>query len=122
MIPSGLVITRFPVPLFDTATNKDNLPAQQMLVHWLSTGVVRVVHVIPSGLVIARLPVPDDATAAYSDSSGAHATAVHEFAAAALRTVQELTVDEINPELGLLLSYKLLMLTPPHVMAFALKP
>ena len=50
VIPSGLVITRLPVPSILTATNKP-LPyvTEYQL---LSAGVVRLVQVIPSGLVI----------------------------------------------------------------------
>ena len=56
MIPSGLVITRLPVPDVLTATNKP-LPyvtPRQML----SAAEERLVQVVPSGLVITRLPVP----------------------------------------------------------------
>ena len=61
VIPSGLVITRFPVPDDATATNKP--PPYVTLVQELLAADVCEVQVIPSGLVITRFPVPDDATA-----------------------------------------------------------
>ena len=56
MIPSGLVITRFPVPDLAVATN--NPFPYATLFHKLSAAEVRMVHVMPSGLVITRFPTP----------------------------------------------------------------
>ena len=58
VIPSGEVITRFPVPLLETAQNKpasfDHATPNQLL----SAADVLEVQVIPSGEVITRFPVP----------------------------------------------------------------
>ena len=61
VIPSGLVITRLPVPLFATATNRP-LPYVTLL-QLLSAAEAREVQITPSWLVITRLPVPLFATA-----------------------------------------------------------
>ena len=65
VIPSGLVITRLPVPVPATATNFSCPvgPPQVTPSQMLSTAEVWAVQVIPSGLVITRLPVPVPATA-----------------------------------------------------------
>jgi len=55
-MPSGLVITRLPVPVTLTATNKP-LPYVTEYQE-LSAAEVRLDQVIPSGLVITLLPVP----------------------------------------------------------------
>ena len=64
VIPSGLVITRFPVPEKATAT-KSPLPYVTEF-QLLSAADVRLVQVTPSGLVITRFPVPVPATATKS--------------------------------------------------------
>ena len=56
VIPSGLVITRLPVPVLLTVTNNP-LPCVTEN-HSLSADDVRLVQVVPSGLVITRFPVP----------------------------------------------------------------
>src|SRR5258706_430624 len=55
-------MTLFPVPEFDTATNK--LLSYVIAVQELSAAEVRLVQVIPSGLVITLFPVPEEDTAA----------------------------------------------------------
>jgi hypothetical protein len=59
LIPSGLVITRFPVPVFETATNRPNSADQQTQRQLLSVALDLDVQLIPSGLVITRFPVPE---------------------------------------------------------------
>ena len=56
VIPSGLVMTRFPIPLLDTATKSPFPYATEF--HELAAAAVLNVHVIPSGLVITRSYVP----------------------------------------------------------------
>lgn len=63
VVPSGEVITRLPVPLLATATNKLRSEDQQTDCQALSAALVRVVQFTPSGEVITRVPVPDEATA-----------------------------------------------------------
>ena len=64
-MPSGLVITRLPVPVFATATNFSCPvgPPQVTDIHEFSAAEVCVVQVMPSGLVMTRLSVPWFATA-----------------------------------------------------------
>ena len=52
--PSGLVITRLPEPLTETATNVSwpTGPPQVIPSHWLATGTVLGVQLMPSVLVI----------------------------------------------------------------------
>lgn len=77
-MPSGLVMTRFPVPVRDTAT-KVPLP-HATDIHPLATAADREVHVIPSGLVMTRLPAPKSATA--TKVPFPHATDFQELSAA----------------------------------------
>jgi len=51
-------MTRFRVPLLETATNNPNSADQTTLFHVLSAAEVRVVQVVPLDDVITRLPVP----------------------------------------------------------------
>ena len=52
LIPSGLVMTRLPVPEAATAQNSDNSGLQQTERHWLSAALVLEVQVpAPSGTV-----------------------------------------------------------------------
>ena len=60
--PSGLVITRLPVPEEATATNKPFAYVTENQL--LSAADARDVHVMPSGLVITRSPVPKKAATA----------------------------------------------------------
>ncbi len=65
MRPSGEVITRFPVPVNDVATN-NRPPAGPPQVNPdqdRAAADVRLVHARPSGDVITRLPVPEVAMA-----------------------------------------------------------
>ena len=84
-MPSGLVITRLPVPLAATAQNSDNSGDQLISYHELSAALVRAVQLTPSGLVITRLPVPLEATAQNSDNSGDQQTLNHVLSAALVR-------------------------------------
>ena len=84
MIPSGLVITRLPVPVKPTATNKP-LP-YVIALQLLSTAAVRPVQVIPSGLVITRLPVPVWLTA--TNKPLPYVIETHSLSAADVRLVQ----------------------------------
>ena len=84
VIPSGLVITRFPVPLSLTATNKP-LPYVTDC-HQLSAAGVRAVQVIPSGLVITPFPVPVSLTA--TNKPLPYVTEVQPLSAAEFRLVQ----------------------------------
>ena len=54
VIPSGLVITRLPVPVSDTAAK--TVPFQAIAYHSFVAAAVRPVHVIPSGEVWTRCP------------------------------------------------------------------
>ncbi|GBF38527.1 hypothetical protein LPTSP1_15200 [Leptospira johnsonii] len=51
-------MTRLPVPVFATATNRYNSGDQQMEVHRLSAALNLAVQFVPSGEVMTRLPVP----------------------------------------------------------------
>ena len=87
-MPSGLVITRLPVPVLATATNMPRADAQQTLSQLLSAADARAVQLMPSGLVITRLPVPVLATATNSDLSGDQLIARQSLSAALVRIVQ----------------------------------
>src|SRR3569833_131089 len=76
------VITRFPVPLIDTAQNRPSEGAQQIEFQLLSAADARIVHKIPSVLVITRLPVPVFATAQNRPSEGAQQTETQKLSAA----------------------------------------
>ena len=90
MIPSGLVITRLPVPVKLTATNK---PLPYVIdLQLLSTAAVRPVQVIPSGLVITRLPVPVWLTA--TNKPLPYVIETHSLSAADVRLVQ------VNPSVA----------------------
>ena len=58
--PSGDVITRFPTPEYDTATNNSEPkgPPDVTEDQSLFAAEVRFVHVRPSGEVITRFPTP----------------------------------------------------------------
>jgi hypothetical protein len=78
VIPSGLVITRFPGPALvdsETDTNKESSGDQHIEPHEWFTGVVRKVQVTPSLLVMTRLPAPLPATATNKDRCGDQQTA-----------------------------------------------
>ena len=81
-------MTRFPVPLFDTAQNSRSSGAQQTEFQLLSAAEVRDVQVIPSGLVMTRLPVPVFETAQNSRNSGDQQTDCQALSAAEVRLVQ----------------------------------
>ena len=87
-MPSGLVITRLPVPVTATAANKPSSGAHAIAHQALSAADARIVQFMPSGLVITRLPVPVAATAANKPSSGAHAIPNQLLSAADARIVQ----------------------------------
>jgi hypothetical protein len=91
MIPSGLVMTRLPVPVLATATNKDISGAQQTEYQKLSAAEVCAVQVNPSELVITRLPVPESATTTNRLSSLAQHTDRQLLSAALALTAQLLT-------------------------------
>jgi hypothetical protein len=63
VIPSGDVITLFPVPESATAQKRLNFGDQHTLFHELLAALDLVVHVIPSGDVITLSPVPSPETA-----------------------------------------------------------
>jgi len=58
---SGEVMTRFPVPVKETATKRLFLKATEL--HALSAADDREVHVIPLGDVMTRFPMPELDTA-----------------------------------------------------------
>ena len=88
VIPSGLVITRLPLPLFETATNRPTSADQHTDSQLLSAALVRMVQVIPSGLVITRLPLPLSATATNRPTSADQHTDSQLLSAALVRMVQ----------------------------------
>ena len=67
-------MTRLPVPVSATATNKESSLAQHTDIQPLSAADVLAVQVTPFGLVMTRLPVPEYATATNNDSSLAQHT------------------------------------------------
>ena len=71
VIPSGLVMTLFPVPFSETATNKYNSGDQHTDRQELSAADVRVIQFTPSELVITLFPVPPIETATNKDNSDA---------------------------------------------------
>ena len=84
VIPSGLVITRLPVPLPLTATNK---PLPYVTEYQsLFAADVRDVQLTPSGLVITRFPVPSTLTA--TNKPLPYVTDHHQLSAADVRVVQ----------------------------------
>jgi phage gp36-like protein len=85
LIPSGLVITRFPVPVVETATNRPNSADQQTPCQKLSTALDLDVQLIPSGLVITRFPVPLPDTATNLSRSCDQHTESQMLSAALLR-------------------------------------
>jgi hypothetical protein len=87
-MPSGLVMTRLPVPEIATATNRLRSGDQHTLHQLLLAADVRDVHVMPSGLVMTRLPVPEEATATNKASSGDQHTLCQLLSAADVRVVQ----------------------------------
>src|SRR3989344_6110522 len=92
-MPSGEVMTRFPVPVFDTATNRP-LP-YVMLYQSLSATLVRDVQVMPSGEVMTRFPVPVIDTA--TNKPLPNVTDRQKLSAALARDVQEVPADIISP-------------------------
>ena len=96
-MPSGLVITRLPVPLMATAQNNDSSGDQQTLIHWLSAALVWAVQLTPSGEVITRLPTPLEETAQNSDRSGDQQTLNQVLSAALVREVQAATPSGTVP-------------------------
>jgi hypothetical protein len=72
---SLLVITRLPVPLLATATNRPSSGAQQTQVQLLLAGVWRRLQLRPSAEVITRFPIPLSLTATNSPSSAAQQSA-----------------------------------------------
>ena len=84
VIPSGLVITRLPVPLPLTATNK---PLPYVTEYQsLFAADVRAVQLTPSALVITRFPVPSTLTA--TNKPLPYVTDHHQLSAADARLVQ----------------------------------
>jgi len=55
VIPSGLVMTRFPVPDHAMATNNDNSGAQHTEAQLLSAALTRVVQVLTQSTALAPL-------------------------------------------------------------------
>ena len=94
-MPSGDVITRLPVPLDATATNKDNSGDQQTLFQKLSTIDVLAVQLIPFGDVITRLPVPVIDTATNNDSCGDQQTLRHSLSAADVLAVHVMPSGDV---------------------------
>jgi hypothetical protein len=90
LIPSGDVITLFPVPLAATAQNRLSDGDHVIENHWLSAALVRAVHVTPSGDVITLFPVPLLATAQNRFSDGAHVTLFQLLSAALVLDFQNL--------------------------------
>jgi hypothetical protein len=62
-MPMAEVMTRLPVPVIATATNRLSSLDQHTERQSLSAADVRTVQVTPSRLVMTRLPAPDLATA-----------------------------------------------------------
>jgi hypothetical protein len=91
VIPSGLVMTRLPVPEPATATNINSSGDQHTLTQLLSAADVLAVHTMPSGLVMTRLPVPELATATNINSSGDQHTLTQLLSAADVLAVHVLT-------------------------------
>ena len=79
VIPSGEVITLFPVPVAEIATNKPNCGDHEIDFQLLVFGAVLPVHVAPSVEVIIRVLIaPVIATATNKPNSGAQTTSDHE--------------------------------------------
>ena len=97
-MPSGLVITRFPVPDVATATNNfcPVGPPQVTDIQLLSAADVREVQVMPSGLVITRFPVPDWATATNNSCPAGppQVTDIQSLSAADVRGVHVVPIPE----------------------------
>ena len=85
-MPSGEVITRLPVPVMDTATNRLNSAAHTIASHWFAAAAERAVQVVPLGEVIT-LFVPSSDTAANSASEGDQAMPRHWLSAALVLAV-----------------------------------
>jgi hypothetical protein len=89
VIPSGEVITLFPVPRLDTAANNPNSADQQTDLHsFVVTDAVLVVQVIPSGEVITLFAPTAEETATNKRLSGDQQMARQEFASGAASPTQ----------------------------------
>jgi hypothetical protein len=89
------VITRFAVPLLDTAQKSPSSGDQQTLRQLLLVGLVRTVQVMPSSDVIMRLPVPEILTAKKSPSSGDQQTLRQLLSTALVRVVQVMPSGDV---------------------------
>ena len=89
------VITQLPVPVFATATKRDNSGLHVTPNQLLSAALARVVHVIPLGDVITRLPVPVFATATKRDNSGLQTTPNQLLLAPPARVVHVTPLGEV---------------------------
>ena len=88
MTPSGLVMTRLPVPVFGDGDEQTDLGDQHTPCQLLSAADVRLVQVTPSGLVMTRSPVPVYATATNNPTSDYQHTLRQLLSAAEVRLVQ----------------------------------
>ena len=91
-------MTRFPVPVTPTTTNRPRCGDQHKPFQLLSVAGVLVVHVIPSGEVMTRLPVPLIATATKRLRSGDQHTPYHILSAAEVLAVAR-NVELVIPPL-----------------------
>jgi hypothetical protein len=120
VIPSGLVITRLPLPPLLTATNK-LLPLTVPYVtdcQALAAAAVRIVQVSPSGLVITRSN-PDEAKPTATNKLLPYVTPYQLLSAADIWLVQVipsgLVITRLPTPLPLTATNKPLPLTVPYV-------